>query len=148
MDSPRGGAAIINLDPGSGGSRARAESLSLRIARLALLRLRRARRALLAFPAPGAGPQARAVFDAMAATLGALPPETRVRVLTGTDGSTAELENVLLSEIKESRTEPLVGGGRLEITVDGRLAFSKKTIGRFPTDEEIAALGAGGTAPP
>src|SRR6267143_7015651 len=94
MDSPRGGAAIINLDPGSGGSRARAESLSLRIARLALLRLRRARRALLAFPAPGAGPQARAVFDAMAATLGALPPETRVRVLTGPDvrGFLAEVE--------------------------------------------------------
>jgi len=94
MDSPRGGAAIINLDPGPGGSRTRAESLSLRIARLALRRLRRARRARLAFPAPGAGPQARAVFDAMAATLRALPPETRVRVLTGPDvrGFLAEVE--------------------------------------------------------
>jgi len=39
-------------------------------------------------------------------------------------------------------------GGAFEITVDGRLAFSKKAIGRFPTDEEIDALGAGGTAPP
>jgi predicted Rdx family selenoprotein len=29
-----------------------------------------------------------------------------------------------------------------EITVDGRLAFSKKAIGRFPEDAEIDALGA------
>jgi len=34
-------------------------------------------------------------------------------------------------------------GGVFEITVDGRLAFSKKQTGRFPTDEEIDALGAG-----
>ena len=33
-------------------------------------------------------------------------------------------------------------GGVFEITVDGRLAFSKKQTGRFPTDEEIAAVGA------
>jgi selT/selW/selH-like putative selenoprotein len=26
-----------------------------------------------------------------------------------------------------------------EITVDGRLAFSKKAAGRFPTDQEVAA---------
>ena len=32
--------------------------------------------------------------------------------------------------------------GVFEITVDGRLAFSKKQTGRFPTDEEIEALGA------
>jgi selT/selW/selH-like putative selenoprotein len=34
-------------------------------------------------------------------------------------------------------------GGAFEITVDGKLMFSKKQIGRFPTDEEIDALGAG-----
>lgn len=30
-------------------------------------------------------------------------------------------------------------GGVFEIRVDGRLAFSKKALGRFPTDREIAA---------
>jgi selT/selW/selH-like putative selenoprotein len=30
-------------------------------------------------------------------------------------------------------------GGVFEITVDGRLAFSKKATGRFPTDEEVLA---------
>jgi selT/selW/selH-like putative selenoprotein len=35
------------------------------------------------------------------------------------------------------------GGGVFEITVDGRLAFSKKALGRFPTDAEIDALGDG-----
>ena len=34
-------------------------------------------------------------------------------------------------------------GGVFEITVDGRLRFSKKQTGRFPTDEEIEAVGAG-----
>ena len=29
------------------------------------------------------------------------------------------------------------GGGKFEITVDGRLAFSKKATGRFPTDKEL-----------
>lgn len=33
--------------------------------------------------------------------------------------------------------------GVFEITVDGRLAFSKKALGRFPTDEEIDAIAAG-----
>jgi selT/selW/selH-like putative selenoprotein len=34
------------------------------------------------------------------------------------------------------------GGGVFEITVDGRLAWSKKATGRFPTDEEMLdALG-------
>jgi selT/selW/selH-like putative selenoprotein len=33
------------------------------------------------------------------------------------------------------------GGGKFEITVDGRLAYSKKAQGRFPTDEELDALG-------
>jgi predicted Rdx family selenoprotein len=32
------------------------------------------------------------------------------------------------------------GGGRFEITVDGRLAYSKKALGRFPTDAELDAL--------
>ena len=31
------------------------------------------------------------------------------------------------------------GGGVFEITVDGKLAFSKKAVDRFPTDEEILA---------
>jgi selT/selW/selH-like putative selenoprotein len=29
------------------------------------------------------------------------------------------------------------GGGVFEITVDGRLRFSKKATGRFPTDEDV-----------
>jgi len=33
-------------------------------------------------------------------------------------------------------------GGVFEITVDGKLKFSKKQMGRFPTDEEIDAVGA------
>jgi selT/selW/selH-like putative selenoprotein len=31
-------------------------------------------------------------------------------------------------------------GGVFEITVDDKPKFSKKTLGRFPTDDEIAAL--------
>jgi selT/selW/selH-like putative selenoprotein len=31
-------------------------------------------------------------------------------------------------------------GGVFEITVDGRLAFSKKKLGRFPTDAELDDL--------
>jgi selT/selW/selH-like putative selenoprotein len=29
------------------------------------------------------------------------------------------------------------GGGVFEITVDGRLRFSKKATGRFPTEQEV-----------
>ena len=29
------------------------------------------------------------------------------------------------------------GGGAFEITVNGKLAYSKKATGRFPTDEEV-----------
>jgi selT/selW/selH-like putative selenoprotein len=29
------------------------------------------------------------------------------------------------------------GGGVFEITVDGRLAYSKKASGQFPSDEEV-----------
>ena len=32
------------------------------------------------------------------------------------------------------------GGGVFEIAVDGVLLFSKKQLGRFPTDEEIDSL--------
>jgi len=32
--------------------------------------------------------------------------------------------------------------GVFEITVDGQLAYSKKAMGRFPTDEEVDAVGA------
>jgi selenoprotein W-related protein len=35
-------------------------------------------------------------------------------------------------------------GGVFEFTVDGKLLFSKKQLGRYPTDEEIVALVAGG----
>jgi selT/selW/selH-like putative selenoprotein len=34
-------------------------------------------------------------------------------------------------------------GGVFEITIDGALKFSKKALGRFPTDDEIAALAKG-----
>jgi selT/selW/selH-like putative selenoprotein len=34
------------------------------------------------------------------------------------------------------------GGGVFEITVDGRLAYSKKATGEFPTDDQVrAAIG-------
>lgn len=36
------------------------------------------------------------------------------------------------------------GGGVFEITLDGALAFSKKQLHRFPTDDEIDALARGG----
>lgn len=36
------------------------------------------------------------------------------------------------------------GGGVFDITIDGRLAFSKKAAGRFPTEDDIDALSAGG----
>jgi selT/selW/selH-like putative selenoprotein len=29
------------------------------------------------------------------------------------------------------------GGGAFEVTVDGRLAYSKKATGRFPTNDEV-----------
>ena len=63
----------------------------------------------------------------------------RVRVLTGANGSTAELENILLTEIKGARTEPLVGGGRLEVTVDGRtLPLVEYTAAKSAYFSEIA----------
>ena len=31
-------------------------------------------------------------------------------------------------------------GGVFEVSVDGDLRFSKKALGRFPSDEEIAAI--------
>ena len=31
-------------------------------------------------------------------------------------------------------------GGVFEITIDGELKFSKKQLGRFPTDQEIEVL--------
>ena len=35
-------------------------------------------------------------------------------------------------------------GGVFEITVDGDLKFSKRALGRFPTDEEIDAIAKAG----
>jgi predicted Rdx family selenoprotein len=32
------------------------------------------------------------------------------------------------------------GGGVFEIRVDDRIAYSKQTLGRFPTDAEIIAV--------
>jgi selT/selW/selH-like putative selenoprotein len=34
-------------------------------------------------------------------------------------------------------------GGVFEITIDGVLKFSKKALGRFPTDDELVALAKG-----
>jgi len=34
-------------------------------------------------------------------------------------------------------------GGVFEVEIDGRRVFSKKELGRFPTDEEILALVSG-----
>jgi selenoprotein W-related protein len=41
---------------------------------------------------------------------------------------------------KEFQIQPKLiesGGGVFEVTVDGKLIFSKKELGRFPEDEEI-----------
>ena len=35
------------------------------------------------------------------------------------------------------------GGGVFDITIGDELVFSKKKTGRFPTDEEVAAMIAG-----
>ncbi len=32
------------------------------------------------------------------------------------------------------------GGGVFEITVDGRLRYSKKALGTFPSDEEVLGI--------
>jgi selT/selW/selH-like putative selenoprotein len=32
------------------------------------------------------------------------------------------------------------GGGAFEIRIDGRIAFSKKALGRFPEDAEIVGI--------
>ena len=32
------------------------------------------------------------------------------------------------------------GGGAFEIRIDDRIAYSKQTVGRFPTDAEVIAL--------
>ena len=34
-------------------------------------------------------------------------------------------------------------GGVFEMTIDGVLKFSKKALGRFPTDDELVALAKG-----
>lgn len=31
-------------------------------------------------------------------------------------------------------------GGVFEVTLDGKIIFSKKSVGRFPTDEEIESF--------
>jgi hypothetical protein len=36
------------------------------------------------------------------------------------------------------------GGGVFEITLDGTVAFSKKQLHRFPTDDEIDSFAKGG----
>jgi selT/selW/selH-like putative selenoprotein len=36
--------------------------------------------------------------------------------------------------------------GVFDITVDGRLAYSKKQTGTFPTDEEVEAIGKAGAS--
>ena len=35
-------------------------------------------------------------------------------------------------------------GGVFEISIDGALKFSKKALGRFPTDDEVDALAKSG----
>jgi selT/selW/selH-like putative selenoprotein len=54
-----------------------------------------------------------------------------------------------LIELYGAEVELVPGvAGVFEITVDGRLLFSKKQTGRFPTDEEIDALGKGPAGSP
>ena len=47
-----------------------------------------------------------------------------------------------MEELYGAEVELVPGvGGVFEITVDGQLKFSKKQMGRFPTDEEVDAVG-------
>jgi predicted Rdx family selenoprotein len=49
-----------------------------------------------------------------------------------------------LRELAGADIELLRGsGGVFDITVDGELRFSKAALGRFPTDDDIAALAKG-----
>lgn len=46
-----------------------------------------------------------------------------------------------MRELSGAEVELIRGsGGVFDITVDGRLKFSKKQAGRFPTDDEVDAL--------
>jgi selT/selW/selH-like putative selenoprotein len=48
--------------------------------------------------------------------------------------------NQILKTLPDARvTLRKSGGGVFEITVDGRLVFSKKATGRFPTDQDVAS---------
>ena len=47
-----------------------------------------------------------------------------------------------MEELYGAEVELVPGvGGVFEITVDGQLRYSKKQMGRFPTDEEVDAVG-------
>lgn len=49
--------------------------------------------------------------------------------------------DVILAQIPDANiTLRRTSGGVFEVTVDGQLRFSKKALGRFPTEEEVAAL--------
>jgi predicted Rdx family selenoprotein len=51
----------------------------------------------------------------------------------------AQLQKLAKADVELVRSS----GGLFEIAVDGALKFSKKALGRFPTDEEIEALAKG-----
>ena len=48
----------------------------------------------------------------------------------------AKLKELAGAEVKLERSH----GGVFEVAIDGTLRFSKKQLGRFPTDDEVAAL--------
>ena len=53
----------------------------------------------------------------------------------------SSLEAELKSKFPRVETKLISsGGGVYEIILDGELIFSKKTLGRFPDDGEVAAL--------
>jgi len=48
-----------------------------------------------------------------------------------------------LSELHQADIDLVAGGGGVfEIMLDGQLVFSKKSEGRFPTDEDLQSLAA------
>lgn len=51
------------------------------------------------------------------------------------------MRDALSGVLSDAEIELIKGsGGVFEVTIDGRLAFSKKHLGRFPTDDEMARL--------
>src|SRR5438105_4772113 len=74
----------------------------------------------------------------------ATPSSSVVNATEWTPGSASERSIRMRWPASGTEVELVPGvGGVFEITVDRRLAFSKKQTARFPTDEEVEAVGGG-----